>query len=279
MFKPVTVALFALLLQCRGFAQETAEIPFRFADGFIQVKVRLPSKSESLNMLLDSGASVSVLDLKAAHRLGLQTGEPLAIRGVTSDAAAFTIHPIPATLGGVDGGRIALAADLATAGRLCAERVDGLIGIDFFRDRIVQIDYVRQRLRLLSHAPVERPDFRLPFKVINDVACVNVGVNGSSRRWVRLDTGCNDALHWVIPKRGRLEKSRGASVGFVTDGQDIASTRVWLGDRVLYSVPTALHGRPFFEGEAGLLGNGLLAQFIVTLDWAAQTLTLQDRAD
>jgi hypothetical protein len=39
----------------------------------------------------------------------------------------------------------------------------------------------------------------------------------------------------------------------------------------------SLHTRPFFDGEAGLLGNALLSRFIVTLDWQRKSLVLEER--
>lgn len=278
MIKQALITFFALYSGLPVFANEAVEIPFQFTDGFIRVEVQLASSPQPLSMLLDSGASVSVLDLKAAHRLQVRTGEPMTIRGVQSDADAYEIRPLSATIAGVNCGPIMLAADMSQTNTLCSEPIDGLIGIDFFRDRIVQIDYKRQCLRLLSRFERPHGTLRLPLKIINNVACVEVGVNGSNLRWTRLDTGCNDPLHWVIPKRERRGKPRTASIGFVTETRDIAPARVSLGSRVLHSVPTAMHGRQFFDGEAGLLGNGLLSKFTVTLDWPSQSLVLEDQS-
>jgi gag-polyprotein putative aspartyl protease len=281
MIKPAPVAflLFALLPCLSAVADEPVTIPFRFADGFIRVEVQLASVSKPLSMLLDSGASVSVLNLATARRLQLQTGRSIAVQGVASDSHAYGISPMATTISGVDCGSITLAADMNNADELCSEPVDGLIGADFFRNRIVQIDYAQQRLRILSHSPKPAAAHRLPVKVINDVACVGVGVNGSSLRWTRLDTGCNDSLHWVIPKLTRRGKQHGASIGFITDSRDLAPSRVALGKCILDSIPVSLHGCPFFEGEAGLLGNELLSRFTVTLDWPGKTLILQERRD
>jgi hypothetical protein len=278
MLKPARVALISLaLLPCLfASANEPVEIPFRFTDGFIRVEVRLASSSKPLSMLLDSGASVSVLNLSAARRLRLATGKPIDVRGVASNSKAYRIDPAPATISGIRCGNITLAADMSQAGKLCSEPVDGLIGVDFFRDRVVQIDYAKQCLRLLSASPSDSA-LSLPVKFINDVACVRVGVNGSNGRWTRFDTGCNDTLHWVIPRLTDREKENGASIGFITDSRDLAPSRVTLGNHVIDSIPVSLHGRSFFDGEAGLLGNALLSRFAVTLDWPRKSLMLEER--
>jgi hypothetical protein len=279
MLKPALVALFVFGLISRGvaFSTEPAQIPFRFADGFIRVEVQLNSSSKPLSMLLDSGASVSVLNLTTARRLHLETGKPRGVRGVTADAQAYGIEPLSAMISGIKCGFIALAADMSRADELCSGPVDGLIGVDFFRNRIVQIDYSKQCIRLLTDSSTPAASQRLPVKVINGLACVGVGVNGSSPRWTRLDTGCNDSLHWVVPKLARSGTQSSASIGFVTDALDLAPSRVALGTLAVDSVPVALHGRPFFDGEAGLLGNGLLSRFTVTLDWNGKSLILKER--
>ena len=54
-------------------------------------------------------------------------------------------------------------------------------------------------------------------------------------------------------------------------------TTVDLGGRTFRDVPTGIHRTAIFPGEAGLLGNGLLARFsIVTIDAKAGRLILQE---
>ena len=49
-----------------------------------------------------------------------------------------------------------------------------------------------------------------------------------------------------------------------------------LGSERLSAVQTGVHQQPLFSGEAGLLGNGLLSQFRVTVD-AGKSRLLLDR--
>jgi len=51
---------------------------------------------------------------------------------------------------------------------------------------------------------------------------------------------------------------------------------VSIGSRAMDKVKTSLHGRALFEGEAGLLGNGLLSRFTVTVDWPNRQVVLDD---
>jgi hypothetical protein len=236
-------------------------IPFDFVDGYIVLHAR--AGGQEVNLLLDSGASVSALSLEAARRLHLSLGEGEPVDGVESEGRAFEVAPVMPEAGGVALGTISLAIDLGNAKQLCSERVDGLIGADFFKGRVTEIDYAHHCLRLLDAAPAEGE--ALPLRAANGVYCVPVSVNGSRPRWTRLDTGCNDALHWVVPRSGPVQR-RGDSIGFFTDTADESLVTVRLGRLTLPYVETALHGSAIFPGEAGLLGSEILSQYRVTVD-------------
>jgi hypothetical protein len=259
---PVRAALPLLVLIASVLCAAAHDIPFDFVDGYIVVHARI--HAQPVTLLIDSGASASVLSIKAAHRLHLPLGDAEAVEGVDSDATAFEIKPVTATARGAELGQVALAVDLDNAAQLCTEPVDGLIGAEFFKDRVTQIDYAHHQLRLLDAAPVEGQS--LPLRVKNGVFCLPVRVNGSHPRWTRLDTGCNDALHWVVPRMAVAQAPRGVSIGFITDTQDEALVSVGLGRLKLYHIETALHGSAIFPGEAGLLGSEILSQYRVTID-------------
>ena len=256
------------------FSAGAQEIPFDFVDGYILVRARVDA--QTVTLVLDSGASASVLSVEAAHRLHLSLGAALPVDGVDADGTAFEMRPIAPTVAGLSMGEFDMATDLRNAQRLCSERVDGLIGADFFKGRIVQIDYANHRLRLLASAPAEGEI--LPLRKQNGVYCLPVSVNGSKPRWTRLDTGCNDALHWVVPRMATTQEHRGLSIGFITNTDDETLVSVRLGKMTLPHVETALHGHAIFPGESGLLGNEVLSQYRVTIDGRAGRIALEPAA-
>jgi hypothetical protein len=261
-----------------GVEAGPAEIPFSFNDGFITFEARVASTGEPLNLLLDSGAGASVICMRAARRLKVKLGPAEGVRGVGSQSSAFHIDPVRVTAGNIPLPSIPLAIDLSMADELCSRPVDGLIGVDFFKGRVVQLDYARRRLRLAGSDAASANGERLPMKVQNGILCVPVGVNDSQPRWTRFDTGCNDALHWVVPRPQERGRRSGVSIGFVTNPNDTTLMTVSLGAQSVEKVKTSLHARPLFEGEAGLLGNGLLSHFLVTVDWPNQQVILGDAA-
>jgi len=83
----------------------------------------------------------------------------------------------------------------------CERHVDGILGVDFFRGRIVQIAYNEGRARILEKCDPNLPNYQiLPVRICNDAFCVPVRVVGNPAQWMRLDTGCDVAMEWVMSK-------------------------------------------------------------------------------
>jgi hypothetical protein len=158
-----------------------------------------------------------------------------------------------------------LALDLSNASKACGRTIDGLLGQDFFRGRIVQIDFASKCLRLNEKSDPCSCCASLPLRFCNDAMSVPVSVDGSKPRWTRLDTGCNDGLCWVSGL-SRVPKAARVSVGISQACGASTCATVQLGDERIPDVKIALHGSEIFPGEAGLLGNGVLSRYCVTID-------------
>jgi hypothetical protein len=271
---PSLLLFMAMAIFAKGADTPAEEIPFAFHDGFILIQGKPSPNAAPMNFLLDSGAGASVLDLRSAKRLHVPLGAPVEVRGVESKSTAYHIPPIQATDGDARIATISLAVDLANAQAVCSEPVDGLIGVDFFSNRIVQIDFASHVIRFPAKAEPTGAQ-PLPIRFRNGTMCVPISVNGSHPRWTRFDTGCNDALHWVIPRPSKTGPAPGVSIGFLTDTRDQALTSVRLGNQSLELVETALHGHELFRGEAGLVGNGILSRFTVTVDTGKRRILLE----
>ncbi|HEX6565967.1 MAG TPA: aspartyl protease family protein [Chthoniobacterales bacterium] len=261
--------LFALIAQLglTHFARsETfAVIPFEYRDGFIWIKVNALSRNGPLNFILDSGASASVVDLAQARTLGIAIGKPEKVQGVNGQALAYAVDNFCGTCCGVTLSTSLLAVDLKALSDCCHHSIDGILGADFFRGRTVQINFRAHEVRILKNCDFELANCeKLPIKVCNSAFCVPVRVGHGPIQWVRLDTGCDSALEWVRAKEQRsfskqepTEQSL-SSAKFVTSDLQIGKQH--------YAVRTILHAKPIFSGEAGLLGNGLLEKFCLTID-------------
>ena len=276
------VLLCILFGSCRlvtSFAGEVpkAEFPFEFREGLLWVKVQVPESERVLNFLLDSGAETSVVNLGTAKELGLQLGQRAGVRGVGVSMDAFWTGTRSAKANEVELPSHLLALDLGKLSSSCACRVDGLIGADFFKGRAVQIDFRQSKVHLLAAGTASTGN-TAPLEVRRCGMRVKASINGEKARWFRVDTGCATPLQWVTADVSTEDCTSKVAVGLTEIGIPQTRTSVKVGAEVLRDVETGLHRSPIFEGEAGLIGNGLLSQFeTVTIDSAKGRLVLGPR--
>ncbi|HVY69380.1 MAG TPA: retropepsin-like aspartic protease [Verrucomicrobiae bacterium] len=275
----IVLAAFAALLPVQGSPSAVAEIPFCHQKGLLWIEVRVPQSEKALHFLLDTGAGVSVVNLGTANRIGLKPGPEATVHGVGATMTGYWQHRVAAKVGDIDVSGSYLAVDLEKLGDSCERAVDGLVGMDFFRGRIVEIDYDAGKIRLLKTAKAVAPGEVLPLELRPCGMRVPIRVDGHGRQWVRLDTGCATALQWVAPE-APAQCSRQVAVGLAALSIPQAQTTVRIGASNFENVPTGLHETPIFPGEAGLLGNGLLSRFsAVTIDAKARRLILKRRCN
>jgi hypothetical protein len=258
--------LAAMLLPVSAKSQVFGQIPFRYQDGLIWVKVELAGEKEPLNFLVDSGASVSAIDLQTAHTRGVHLGDRRSVEGVSGQGLAYHVNDLQAMAGGIVVAKSVLAIDLGTVSDCCHQHIDGILGVDFFRNRMVRIDFKARKICLLQDCDVKLANCDiLPIKTCNGAFCVPMRIAGNPVQWMRLDTGCDSALEWVVTgteKRRMTEPSIGLS-GSLGDYFD---TSVQLGKHRFNYIRAGIHTKQIFPGEDGLLGNGLLSKFCLTID-------------
>jgi hypothetical protein len=156
--------------------------------------------------------------------------------------------------------------------------VDGLIGADFFKNKMVQIDFKQEKVRLLRPVELAQSDAAIPLDVRRCGMRVAIRVDGQKLRWFRVDTGCASALQWVTGTVNSQECTSKVAVGLAELGIPQTKTTVQIGTQILRDVQTGLHRTEIFSGEAGLIGNGLLTQFeSVIIDTTGEKLILGKR--
>jgi hypothetical protein len=284
----VRTILFIVLGQfaCHIQASPLPEIPFQFHDGFIWLRVSTMGNTQPLNFLLDTGASVSVIDLAVARRLGLKLGERVSVMSVNSATEGYWPQKLNATLDGVCLPKNYLGVNLAKLGNACSMPIDGLLGLDFFVGKAIQIDFVSQKVRMLNAKEAKQLSGEiLPLEMRSCGLLVPVALNGGKPEWMRLDTGCASALHWVTTSVSPKDCAQRIAVALTEFSLPSTTVDVVLGKATFKDVPAGVYTTPIFPGESGLLGNGLLARFAqLTIDTRARRLIvshefIQRRAD
>ena len=252
--------------------------PMKYREGLIWVEVQVTQTVAPLNFLLDTGAGVSVLNLGTAKRLGLHAGNPVVVQGVGANSTGLWPQPLTARAGGVTLPENYLTLDLSTLSSSCTCPIDGIIGADFFSDRVVTIDYANQRVTLeLASRPLEADEI-IPLKTRNRAILVSLNVNRGRNEWFRLDTGCASALQWVTGRKGASNASSQTAIALSKVSINQTTTCVRLGRTTFNDILTGCHRRSIFGGEAGLLGNGLLSRFdALTIDAKTGRLLLRGK--
>ena len=280
MFMRLFYGVFLFCFAALGGAQVVSSspvnaIPFEYCEGLLWVQVQVPQSARPLNFLFDTGADVSVINAGTAKALGLKTGNRINVQGVHTTMTGHWPTRFVAKAGTVVLPSEYMALDLSKLADSCGRPLDGLLGADFFRGRVVQIDFASRQIRFPGEISPTATDTVVPLESSGRSICVSIGINGRERQWVRLDTGCATALQWVTANTKTLRQSDKPAVGLTKLAIPQAETTVLLGTTRFDRVPTGIHHTAIFPDEAGLLGNGLLSRFkTVTIDTKTARLVL-----
>jgi len=261
--------------EAAGQSRVVSEFPVQFRDGLIWLDVKVPQSRQPLEFLLDSGAEVSVLNLRTAKRLHVRLGQPVAVEGVETVSQGFWPQTLAASIGGLELPSEYLAVDLGQVSRACRRAVDGLVGADFFARHVVRIDFAARVVQVLEAARLSPGSEIVRLESRSGAMRIPIQVNDGAQQWVRLDTGCATALEWVPSAAPADRPPNQIAVALTGPSRSVIQTGVRLGKTEVASVPTGLHAHEIFAGESGLMGNGVLGRFAaVTIDVPGEHLIL-----
>jgi hypothetical protein len=261
----VTVLL-EFLFQSTALPAIQSEIPFQYRDGLIWLKVEVHGKTGSLNFLLDSGSSVSAVDIRTAKSCRLELGDMQAVEGIRGHAIGYRITDFQCSVAGNAVPTSVLAVDLEAVSERCRQHIDGILGLDFFRGRIVRIDFNARRIRLLKNCDLRDAYCEvLPIKRCNGAFCIPMRIAGDPTQWLRLDTGCDSALEWVARGTAKRQMNR-PSIGLMRTSVSHINTWVRLGNDSFGNITAGIHTNQIFPDEDGLVGNGLLSKLCLIID-------------
>jgi hypothetical protein len=267
--------IFVPLIAHPAPAQPSAELPFEFRENLIWIAVQFRVAGDSrFAFLLDTGASASVIDAALVHHLKLDRGRPVFVDVVGKTVSGSWPVRAEAHAGQVVLPSELLALDLRKLSAACSRRVNGLIGADFLRDRITEIDFEAGLLRFPR--AIERESGDVEIQMLSGPTGFDVLGTVAGRDGVRLrvDTGCAEGL--LLSRRMRRNGSRRATVGLSQLELHGETGQLRLGDVDLGPVPFLFHKRNVLPGVDGLIGNSVWSGFSqVTLDFPGKRLLLR----
>ena len=142
--------------------KKIGSIPFESVGSYIIVKVRI-NESSALNFILDTGVrNIVITELMPEDSIALNyIGETnLHGLGTGNELNAFSSKNNRITMGKVKLENInvyVLKEDIFNLSKHTGVKINGLIGIDFFEDYLVEINYSRHRIRFFENEAFKMP--------------------------------------------------------------------------------------------------------------------------
>jgi hypothetical protein len=276
-------------------------LPFELVTHHIMLQASVGS-ARSLAFALDTGDRFAALDLERARALGVALGAELSVAGAGSQRtkAAF-VRDAEFGLAGFSGFAqpIHLALPLRPLTPRLGQDCDGIIGTEFLRRFVVEIDYLARTLTL--HDPAEfvyrGTGESIPMRLDGEghpVIQAEVTLDGSEpiRGGFLLDIGANSALvlHSPLVRARQLPGPRlktmppldGGGTGGALRGRIGRVAALSIGARRLPQPPTL-----FSEDAAGAYANSDLqgsigarvaSRFKLVLDYAHERIVFEPSA-
>jgi outer membrane lipoprotein-sorting protein len=285
-------------------------VPFELVSNHIYFEAKV-NDSPPLSFLLDTGAQLSYLDFSRAEELKIRKTERRKTRGVgTCDGLSFfqiDSIKIGLTNASSDGSGFAQDENLTLYNQIMGgislgqveefdgKRLDGILGYDFLRRFVVEIDYVRGVLTLY-----EAKNFNyaadgevMGIKMKSYMPAVKAVVDGEYEGIFIIDTGSRNHVDLYAPfvtahrlleeYPNYLETHVGFGIVEPAKGVVGRAKSFQLGSFLIDSPVTGFH----LEGKAplgcakaaGRIGGGILRRFKVILDYSHYRMILEKNAD
>lgn len=252
----------------------------RAESGHILVHPRVDGKDVGW-FILDSGADSMVIDQATADKLSmpkLGKDSVVGVGGVVQEpfrtASTFTLGP--ATVQNVN----FLEVDLHQLSDIFKVPLAGIVGFDFFRRFIIQVDLRKPLVEIdnVSDFHLQRGDWSI-MEFSSGNPAVQATFEGNRKGWFRLDTGANGSVTFHSPAvdhlhllSGRETQSAGmAGVGGTTEAR--IGTMAWfeLGGHRFEGVPTVFSlakvGAFADRYLTGNIGQDLMEPFTMVFDF------------
>jgi hypothetical protein len=271
------------------------KIPFELYSNVIFIKAQV-NKSEPLSFILDTGAAISIIDARRTGELKLKFLDKVKASGTGGSIGGSLIEGATIRLPGAEvfNQRIA-ALPLDSLSPHIGRAIDGIIGYDFIKQFVIEIDYAAKTINLFAPnsfkyygsgeiIPITIRDGR-PFMPLK------IGVVGQDliEGEFQLDIGSNGAISinkpfveankllQVLSKANAISKDTG--VGGTSTLVNARVKEIRLGRFIIKSLIADLslesEGENANSSYAGLIGTEVFRRFKVILDYSHLRIILE----
>ncbi|MFA4947399.1 MAG: aspartyl protease family protein [Candidatus Krumholzibacteriia bacterium] len=268
------------------------ELPFEYRSRHIYLPARIAGRDGELYFLLDSGASMTVIDSVVAAGMGLPIGGTIPGAGA-GGMADFHMTRVPGlVIGGIElSEQTAITFPVSRLLRRFDEiEIGGVLGYDFLSRFVTRIDFARSIITFaepdsfsprggerIVEAPLVHNIFTLPASL------------DTTKASFYLDTGANSSiLHASFAARTGIAGGRRTLPMAIrgAGGDETASLcrfdSLGLGGftiaRPVLAITRSMKGIGVLENVDGIVGNDILERFTVTLDYENQRVLLEKNA-
>lgn len=271
-----------------------ARIPFVVKNGHIWVRGRI-GDSDSLWIVIDTGAAASVMDDSLARRLGLRVTGTHEAHGAAGAQAGAVVEGREVLLPGLTvEPRHLDTTSLAAFGAASGQPMDFILGYELFHDCVVRFDYANGVLDAWDarHAPRDLPGVTVPMTLVQNHPYVEAEVTFPGRapifgKWV-IDTGSamalsitpevaeRDSLASALPRTiEAVGRAVGGEVRMRTGRAEAFRLGALTFDRPIATIAAPGAGRIAVVGSVGNIGGQVLGRCRVTFDYAHQRIVFE----
>ncbi|HKR25663.1 MAG TPA: aspartyl protease family protein [Allosphingosinicella sp.] len=268
-----------------AFAAGAEAVPFELFRGnriFLQGTIN----GHPASMLLDSGASGTVLSETFAARIGAGQGHATVSRGIGGEVAARRVSNISLRVGPLSIGRASpVVLDLGQIERGVGRPIDAILGMDAFRAGIVDVDFPARTIRFAPASGFSPPAgaIAVPIRQEHGRRTIPIAIGDGPLIQADLDLGHGGSLLlsrevWqrdaAIAALPSVSTSAGG-VGGRVPKRLVTLPSVSLGGHSFRAVPTLLNeGANDLPVSGGNVGIDLLQRFRLIFDYGRSRLYL-----
>jgi predicted aspartyl protease len=248
------------------------------------------------DMILDTGAEISVVDRTFAQSIDLQQADTLHMKGFGGTTESFLAEEVKLSVGNLSIHQTAVAvADLTDFSAALGRPVPVILGTEAFMQAIVDIDYPNRRIgfRSAENFRYQGSGNTVELKHLRRGRhAVQASIEGGASAWYMIDTGSGftadvypqlarrlQLLHaraptskWISGGIGGLVEGTTASVqNFTLGGFQLKDVPIW--------VPDGTDPKSANADFDGLLGSGILSRFRVLFDFGHSRMHLEGGPD
>ena len=275
-----------------------ATIPFDLRNQHLWIRGRL-NGADSIWIVVDTGASSSVVDEGTARRFSIRLDGGYEAKGAAGTQRGYDAHDVTVELPGVTFRPARLGAlDLSGITQTGGRAMQMILGYELFQSAVVRFDYARGIMEVWNpaNAPRDLPGATVPMTLVQNHPYIEATLHVRGRPPLRgrfvIDSGSSGALH-IAPEITAREKldaafprtilTIGRGVGGEVRAYQARADSFTIGAltfaRPIVSMPRPSEGRISVVGSIGNIGGQVLGRCSVTFDYGQKQIHLEPGPD